>query len=294
MKTGLVFLIIGLILAGCAGPAPVQSTQLALGTSVEITVSDDDKPREVIRKAIDQAFAEIKRVENIFSRHIPESEISQINTSAGIHPVSVGEETIALLERSREFSELSNGAFDITVGPLLELWGFSAQFKGNIPPQEKILETLELVGYQQININKLENNVSFARPGMNLTMGGIGAGYAVDRAVAILQDAGIKNALVNAGGDIYALGRRNKDSRWRVAVQNPREKNAILTVLELENQAVTTSGDYQRYFEANGTRFSHIINPKTGYPCSNIPASVTVLAGDCTTADALATALFVL
>jgi len=129
---------------------------------------------------------------------------------------------------------------------------------------------------------------------MSLDLGGIAKGYAVDKAIVVLRKEGIEAALLNAGGDIYCLGGRDKNKKWRVALQHPRKKNSILTVLELEDMACATSGDYQKYIQIDGRRYSHIINPKSGYPCTDVPASVTVLAEDCASADALATSIFVL
>ncbi|MBU4140699.1 MAG: FAD:protein FMN transferase [Candidatus Omnitrophica bacterium] len=272
----------------------VKKAQPALGTIVEITVADKDKPRPFLNAAIELAFAEIERVEHLLSRFNPESDISRINAYACLKPTEVSPETIRLIEESIKFSRITQGAFDITVCPLMQAWGFEEKYKRHPPDLEQIKEALDKVGYRNINILKQEQSVFLAQPAMSLDLGGIAKGYAVDKAIAVLRQEGIKNALVNAGGDIYALGVRGKNRKWRVAVQHPRKNQAVLAMLELEDKAVATSGDYQKYIEISGRRYSHIINPESGNPCSEVPASVTVLAGDCLAADALATSIFVL
>lgn len=297
MKKALILFLCFISLSGCTRPALVKKAKIYLGTIVEITVADQDKSIDAINSAIKKAFAEIGRVEALLSRFNPESDISKINSIAWIRPVKVSPETIALLEKSIMFSGLTDGAFDITVYPLMKLWGFVGKDKPGIPEPEQLKEALGKVGYQNINILKQEQSVFLGLEGMSLDLGGIAKGYAVDRAIAVLRQEGIRNALVNAGGDIYALGNRfDKDSlrRWRIAVQHPRKSNAILTTLEIQDKAVATSGDYQKYIEIEGRRFSHIINPDTGFPVEGVPCSVTVLAEDCLTADALATSVFIL
>ncbi len=258
MKKALVLFVIFIFFSGCSGPA-VKKTRTLLGTIVEITVVDRDKPRRAINRSLEKAFREIERIEQLLSRFRPGSDISRINRDAYLRPTKVAFETIALIEKSIRFSQLTDGAFDIT---------------------------LERAGYRNIKILKQRQRVSFANAGMKLDLGGIAKGYAVDKAIEVLKQEGIKNALINAGGDIYGLGLKDRQGSWQVGLQHPRKKDVILAVLELEDRACATSGDYERR--------GHIINPKTGYPCKDAPASVTVLAEDCLTADALATSVFVL
>lgn len=282
-------------LSGCAQPHLVKKVQPALGTIVEITVADKDMPRRVATQAIEKAFAEIKRVEDLLSKFKSESDISRINANAYIRPTKVSSETITLLEKTILFSQLTNGAFDITVSPLMQAWGMRDKQKKRYRPSEKELkEALDRVGYQNIDIIKQKQTVFLTHPGTSLDLGGIAKGYAVDKAIAVLREKGIKNALINAGGDIYAMGTRDEQKKWRVALQHPRKEGVTLTVLELKDKACATSGDYERYVEIEGNRYSHIINPKSGQPCTAAPASVTVLAEDCLGADALATSIFVL
>jgi thiamine biosynthesis lipoprotein len=284
-----------LFFSGCTAQIPVTMARPYLGTLVEITVADQDKPREIINTAIEKAFTEIGRVEALLSRFDPKSEISQINVHSGIQPVKVSMETIRLIEQAIVFSRLTGGAFDITIYPLLEIWGMGqGSSLQHIPTTGQIREILKRVGYQYIEISRQQQTVFLRQPAMSLDLGAIAKGYAVDRAVAILRHEGIQHALVNAGGDVYAMGNKNKAKKWRVAIQHPRKENTFLATLQLSNEAAATSGDYQQYIEIDGKRYSHIVNPSTGLPVEDSPCSVTVLAQDCTTSDALATALFVL
>jgi thiamine biosynthesis lipoprotein len=294
MKRLLFLLVICLSLSGCKQAGPVKKTQPALGTVVEIMVADEDKSQRNINAAIGKAFSEIKRIEGLISKFDFQSDISWINARGCVEPAKVNPETINLIENSIKFSQLTDGAFDITARPLIELWGFEGTPGENMPTALELAETLEKVGYKNIKLNRQENVVSLTRPEMSLDLGAIGKGYAVDRAAAVLRQEGIKSALVNAGGDIYCLGRRSKTEKWEIAVRHPRKKEGVLALLELEDQAVATSGDYEKYFMIKGKRYSHIIDPRTGYPCASTPAGVTVLADSCFAADALATSILVL
>ena len=290
----MICVINSLLLAGCTEQTLVKRTKFFLGTIVEITVAKDNQPRAVIECAIDKAFAEIERVEELLSRFKHESDINCINTYASFEPTEVNPETIRLIEKSIEFSQLTDGAFDITISPLLQAWGFKQNNRQHAPEHSMLKEALQKVGYQHIEISKKRREVFLGQKGMCLDLGGIAKGYAVDRAITILKKEGINRALVNVGGDIYALGKPSARKKWRIAVHHPRKRNSFLTSLELQDQAIATSGDYENYIVIEGKKYSHIINPKSGMPCENIPASVTVLAEDCLSADALATSIFVL
>jgi thiamine biosynthesis lipoprotein len=268
-------LLLSLIfLCGCsqAPTALITTCRPALGTFVEITVADKDKSPRFIHRAIKKAFLEIERIEGLLSKYKTNSDVSRINNYSGRGTTEVNPETITVIARSLEFSRLTKGAFDVTVQPM----------------------AAQRAGFTNIKINEQDKSVFLAKPEMTLDLGGIAKGYAVDKAVAILKEERIKSALVNAGGDIYAFGSPQESRSWQTALQHPRKSDAVLTVLEIQDKAIATSGDYQRYVEISGRRYSHIIDPRTGYPCAEIPASVTVLAADCLSADALATSLFVL
>ncbi|MEI6631541.1 MAG: FAD:protein FMN transferase [bacterium] len=269
----------GLIL-GCEKSPLHKSTRVMLGTFVEV-ISDDKLASQVV-------FNEIKRIEKLLSKYDPQSEVSRLNQYESL---AVSPETFYIIEQAKYFWQISSGAFDITVGPLLDLWGFSDK-KYHKPTQAEVERMLRLVGSDKIIIDKNKNTVELKIPGMKLDLGAIAKGYAVDCAVKRLKEQGIKNCLINAGGQIYCLGTKY-GKPWRVAIRNPR-KDSLLDNLELRNTAVSTSGDYEQYFIIEKKRYSHIMNPKTGYPAASGVTSVTVIASSGLTADALATAIFVL
>lgn len=282
----------GVFLSGCSIQQPYQQTRILLGTYITIKIADADKSAVQLKEAVNKAFAEIKKVEDLLSSFRQGNTVDKINNS-GTNEVLLDEDTFYILEKAKYFYEISDSAFDITVLPLLELWGFHKK-NYSLPSEEAIKETLRRVGSNKMMLNKEKKSLRFLKDGMKIDLGGIGKGYAVDRAVYILRKEGVKNALVAAAGDIYCIGRKSKSEKWKVGIRDPIRKNKIIQELELEDVAISTSGSYENYFEVGGKRYSHIINPKTGRPVENNLLSVTIIAKDNITADALATAVFVL
>ena len=285
-----IFYFLVFILAGCSQGPLVRETRVLMDTFCEISCYASDKDKAV--KAIDAAFKEIERVEGIFSKFNENSEVSKINAIAGLEKVAVTKETFSLTERAVYYSRISDGAFDITVAPLMEIWGFVRRYK-LIPDKEVIEKTLESVGYKNIELYPEELSVRFLNKGTKIDFGGIAKGYAVDRAKDILAAAGIKNGLINLGGNIFALGSAPGKKKWKIGVEDPRNKGKLLHSFELIDKAISTSGNYERFFEIEGKRYSHIINPVTGEPCQGI-ISVTVMADSAEQADAFSTAIFVM
>lgn len=291
---GVIFsMICGIIFSGCdIEKVPYEETRVLLGTYVTIKVSDQDETGTEKREAVNKAFFEIARIENLLSSFKRGNVIDKINNS-GIDEVFLDEETFYVLEKAKYFYEISSGAFDITVMPLLELWGF---YKKNyaVPNQEEISKVLKKIGADKMILNKEKKSVRFLVEGMKIDLGGIAKGYAVEKAIGVLKKNGIENALVACAGDIRVIGKRSKWKKWTVGIRDPLKKDNILEQVELEDSAISTSGSYERFFEIGGKKYCHIINPKTGRPAETDILSVTVIAGDCLTADALATAVFVL
>lgn len=286
-------IICAVIFSGCSlKKGPYQETRVSLGTYVTIKVQDADKGTEEKRDAANKAFDEVRRIEGLLSSFKEGNIIDRINNS-GTNEVFLDEETFYVLERSKYFYEASDGAFDITVLPLLEIWGFHEK-KYMVPDEDKLKETLKRIGSDKMILDNKKKSVRFLEPGMKIDLGGIAAGYAVDRAVLVLKENGINNALVDAGGDIYCLGEKSKGKKWSVGIRDPRRNNRIIKTLYLKDIAVTTSGTYEKFFEKGGKRCSHIMDPRTGRPVDNELSSATIIAGDCLTADALATAAMVL
>lgn len=263
-----------------------------MGTRVEITIADHGKSQKQKREAVRQAFEAIQEADRLMSNYRADSEVSKLN-QAGYKGAAVGPEVLSVLTRAYQVSELTDGAFDITVAPLIQLWGLNGETpRTALPSDQEIERVRKLVDFRSVTI--VENRVRFNQVDMRIDLGGIAKGYAVDRAVEVLRENNIAHAMVNAGGDLYCLGGRDHFSGWKVGIRHPRQLKEIIRVLEIKDKAMATSGDYERFVQIKGTRYSHIINPKTGRPVDNGVVSVTVLAGDSMTADALATGVFVL
>ncbi len=285
-----------LLLNGCrgAGTPPgnriFRETKLLMGTTVEITVRGEDKA--LAGQAVEQAFREIEKVDNLMSTFKADSEISLINREGDRRPIKVSRDTFRVIRESLRLSEQSAGAFDISVAPLITLWRTAKKNK-QLPGPGKLKETLALVGYRNIVIDEEKRTVGFRKKGMRINLGGIAKGYAVDRAVAKLRERGIKRAIVNAGGDLYLLGRPPEKDFWTIGLRHPGKKGKILGSIQARDEAIVTSGNYENYFTLDGKRYGHILDPRTGKPVEGI-LSVTVLAKDAFRADGLATAIFVL
>jgi len=262
-----------------------MGTQVTIMVRLEAGVS---KAQAVI--AVDKAFREIDRVEQLMSEWLPASEVSKINQQAG-SAVSVSKETLTLLETSKQVGEWTDGAFDVTWAAMRGLWHFGNDtFE---PPSTAARRTVRrLVDYEKLQLDKQSQTVRLAVPGMAIGVGGIAKGYGVERALSVLQASGLQHVVVSAGGDMAVRGRK-LDRQWHVGIRHPRQPNNLLGTIAIADEAVVTSGDYERYREHDGVRYHHIIDPRTGMPARGTQ-SVTIVARDATIADALATGVFVL
>ncbi len=258
-----------------------REKRVAMGTFVEVISSE--------KEAIDIVFKEISRIEKLLSKYDPDSEVSKLNK---LGRLKASPETFYIVNKAKEFYFLTNGAFDITVGPLMDLWGFTSR-EYSRPSEGKIKEALRLVGSDKIILHQKDNVIQFKLSGMKIDLGAIAKGYAVDCAVRRLKGSGIKSCLINVGGQIYCLG--SKFSRpWKIAVRNNPSNPGRAASLSLKDKAVATSGDYEQFFWDNQRTYGHIFDPRTGYPCPADFFSVTVIADDSLTVDCLSTAVFVL
>ena len=265
-----------------------KDSRLLMGTIVEVISPD--------QQAADIAFKEIKRIENLLSYYKDDSEVSRLNKQGRLR---VSQEALYVINKAGEFWQATQGAFDVVVAPLMELWGFYHR-DYRLPSDSEIKERLELIGFDKLEIDG--SIIEFGIEGMRIDLGAIAKGFAIDCAVKKLRLAGINSALLNAGGDIYCLGNK-QGIPWRVAINPaPARRGGVKAgrspdfggYLELEDKAVATSGDYEQFFFVNNIRYCHILNPKTGKPAESGIISVSVVAEDCLTADALATSIFVL
>ncbi len=280
--------------AGPAKPAPeskwVFSGQ-AMGTVVQVTVWHEDEA--AASRAAQAAFEEMQRLDRLMTTWLPDSEVSRINSAAGVAAVPVSEETFAVIERALDISRRSGGVFDITVGAFRGLWKFDEDLDGTLPTSAEVAARKKLVSWRDLIIDRKQRTVKLRRKGMAITLGGIAKGYAVDRCVALLRQAGFPDFIFQAGGDLYVSGKKDTQP-WVVGIRDPRgARDVPFAVAAIEDHAFSTSGDYERGFVKDGVRYHHILDPRTAYP-AKASRSVTVLAKDAFTADAWSKVLFIL
>ena len=257
-----------------------------MGTSVRVELWHEDAT--VARAAMGAVMDEMNRIDTTMSPFKPDSELSRINRDAANKPVPISQEMFGLITRSIEFSKLSGGAFDITFSSV----GYLYDYRKNVKPtDEQIAEALPGINYRHLRLDPKAQTIRYARPGVRIDLGGIAKGYAVDNCIAILRSRGIRNAIVTAGGDTRLLGDR-RGRPWNVGIRDPRRRGEVVALLPLENVAISTSGDYERYFEEDGVRHHHIINPKTGKSATGV-RSVTVIGPDGVTTEGLTKSVFV-
>lgn len=260
----------------------LKQTKILMGTVVDIQVQDSDK--EKASEAIAKAFDEIKRIDDLFSSYNNESPVWKINHSK-YDLTKIPNELFGLIKFSDSLWKISNGAFDVSLGNLIELWNLKSEHPA-LPSREKLNENLAASGWKNVRL-KNDNSIFLANK-TKLDFSAAAKGYAVDRAIDIIRRSGVSAALVNAGGEVKGYG---KD--WIVGIQHPRNKNEIISRIKINEMSVATSGDYEQYFEYEGKRYHHILNPKTGMPAEGCQ-SVTIICEENKIADALATAVFVM
>ena len=271
----------------------VKVSKFLMGTVVETDVQGPDVP--TCQKALLLAYQEMSRVENLLSYQIPTSEVNRINQQAGIYPVKVSDETFQILKRAKGYSEKFNGLFDVTIGALSDRWGFSDNDRKEItvPSDSEIAALLPIINYKMMILNDHDTTVYLEKKGMEIDLGGIAKGYAIDRGVAVLKQNGIQQFFLNAGGDIYTSGKKDGIQEWWVGIKHPRNLDSVIARLKLSDYAVATSGDYERFAIIDGKRYHHILDPRNGFPSTQCQ-SVSILAPTAEEADAIATYVFVL
>ncbi len=266
----------------CLTPREVSVTDFAMDTAVTI------KAEGFSKKAVNLAIAEIKRLDRLMSTQNPKSDVYKINSAPKNAETKVDGEVFYLIEKSVEISKITDGAFDITVNPLCTLWDIKSQ-NPQVPNDEDIADAKRCVGYQNLELNKKRATITKKADGMTITLGAIAKGYATDKAVQILKDNNVKNAIIDFGGNIYILGKEK-----RVGLQTPFEKRGTyFDVLNVSDVSVVSSGAYERYFQKDGKIYHHIIDAKSGYPAQSGLDAVSVVHKKSYLADALSTAVFV-
>ncbi len=261
-----------------------------MGSRFEITANSEDD--ELAMKAIDAAIEEITRIEKLISSWDPESQTSEINRQAGIAPVKVDKELFDLIGRSKKISQLTDGSFDISYASMDKIWKFDGSVT-TLPTNEEISTSVSKINYQDIILDNNEQTVFLKNAGMKIGFGAIGKGYAANRGRVVMKSMGIKGGIVNAGGDLITWGKEADGNDWSIGIGDPKNKSKVLAWITVGEMAVVTSGNYEKFIMINGKRYSHIIDPKTGYPVHGLK-SVTIICPDAELSDALATSVFIM
>jgi len=281
--------LIMLILASCLNRIEPSRMEFALGTVCSITLYD--KGNAAIYRDI---FSRLREIESRMSVNLPDTDVARINAAAGTAPVQVHDDVFEVIRKALYFAEASGGAFDPTVGPLVSIWGIGTE-NPRVPSQAEIDAALSLINWRDVELNHEQRSVFLKRSGMALDLGAIAKGYAADEAAAIIRRAGLKQAIIDLGGNILTYGKKKDKSPWRVGVQDPLEdRGESLGKITGSECTVVTSGIYEKFFEADGRRYHHIFSPFSGYPADSGLLSVTIIAKNSIDADALSTAVFVL
>ena len=280
-------LVLALLLSTGVSAGWLKKEADVMGTRIVVELYHKDPA--VAQQGVQAVMGEMRRIDAAMSPFIDSSELSLVNREAEQHPVKISNELFRLLQRANRVSTLTHGAFDITFASV----GFLYDYRKAVRPDDRQRsEATALINYHRLKLDEARKTVRFTRPGMRIDLGGIAKGYAVDRSMALLEQLDIHNALVRAGGDSRVSGNR-WGRPWTIGIRDPRDRKGVVAVIPLEDVAVSTSGDYERFFEQDGVRYHHIINPRTGDSARELQ-SVTIIGPDATTTDALSTSVFVL
>lgn len=267
-----------------------KKTTLLMGGRFDISIVAKDSA--IASQKIEEVIAEITRIENLISDWKPDSQISEVNQNAGIRPVKVDREVFELTERAIKLSEITKGGFDISFAAMDRIWKFDGSMT-EMPSAEAIKKSVEKVGYRNIILDSVQSTIFLKIKGMKIGFGALGEGYATDKCRAMMIAQGINAGIINGSGDMSTWGKQPNGSPWKIGITNPFKPEKLLGVVSLEQEAVTTSGSYEKFVVFNGKRYSHIINPATGYPATGL-CSVTIFGPNAETANGLSTSIMVL
>lgn len=292
----LVLIVLLALTAGCTETKTIQKSETVMDTVVTLSARGDNA-----EAAVDESLARLRELEGLASATIPTSDVARLNDAAGNGEwVRLSPEIFHLLEVSQEYSERSQGAWDVTAGPLIKLWGIGTD-AARVPTDAEVQAARALVGYRRLQLDAATSSARLLDEGMSIDLGGIAKGLAVDEVRKIYEEQGIEDGLINLGASsMYALGQNERGGEWRVGVRHPRgAADSVLAVVSLSGEALSTSGDYERYIEQDGVRYHHIIDPRTGYPARSGAISDTVvvdgeLADAGMLSDLLTTTVFIL
>ncbi|HOS70418.1 MAG TPA: FAD:protein FMN transferase [Bacillota bacterium] len=289
-------LISVLLLSGCqkslsnTSAKPLSKTNFLLGTIIEISVYD--KKDEAL---LDKAFERIREIEGKMTINNAEnSEIISLNQASGKNEVKLSPDTFYVVEKGKEYSRKSGGLFDITIGPVVKLWNIGTDYAA-VPMKNKLEEAVGLVDYRKLSLNSGNYTAFLEEPGMQVDLGAIAKGYAADEAVRILKENGVGHAIINLGGNVITIGGNPNGNPWRIGIQSPSDpRGDYLGIVQIQDQAVVTSGTYERYFEEDGKIYHHILNPITGYPVENNLSSASIITGKSIDGDGLSTTVLLM
>lgn len=295
IKRAILFLIlfISMVLTGCGtqNEESISKNDFLLDTVVSIRLYDVPAEKEVL---IDESFALIAELEDVLSVHVEGSDLYNIMTQAGIAPVEVSGLTMEIFTKSIAYSEMTDGKFDVSAGPLISLWNIDPP-NGHVPSQEELEEVLPLIDYSKIIIDEENQTVYLEDEGMVANLGAIAKGFIADKVKDYLVEAGIEHAIINLGGNVLLIGDKADGTAFRIGVQDPDAlRNTYLGVIETTDNSLVSSGDYERYFEQDGVRYHHILDPDTGYPSDTSLRQVSIISPKSVDGDALSTSVFLL
>ena len=279
------------LLSGCSKNSnlsePLSKSELLMGTVITVTLYDS-KDQEIL----DKVFDKVRDLESILSINENGTLVDKINEEAGIKPVKVDEDTYTIIKKGVEYSKLSNGLFDISVGPIVKLWSIGLP-EAKVPTKEEIEEKLPLIGFNDIELNDNDRTVYLKRKGMMIDLGGIAKGYTADVISKILTNEGVNSAIIDLGGNVVTHGKKPSGDEWKIGIQNPfAQRGGIIGTLTISNKSIVTSGIYERFIEKDGVKYHHILNPKTGYPYENEIAGITIISDISSSGDGLSTSVF--
>lgn len=283
------FTMVAMVLSGCSKKVvePISKTEFLMGTVCSVKIYDKSST-----KILDKAFKRISEIENIMSINKEDSEVIHINDAAGDKPIKVSDGTMEVLKEGVKFAGLTGGKMDITVGPLVKLWGIGTE-EARVPSEKEIQEKKALIDYKNLILDEKNKTAFLNNKGMMIDLGAIAKGYTADEVYNVLKKNGVKHAIINLGGNVFAMGTNITGAPWKIGIQSPfSQRGEIIGVIEAENKSIVTSGIYERYFEQDSKSYHHILSTDTGYPCDNTIAGVSIVSEKSIDGDALSTSVF--
>ncbi|NKF06435.1 FAD:protein FMN transferase [Clostridium gasigenes] len=272
--------------------SPLSRTESIMGTVVKVTLYDSDD-----EKILDKAFDRVREIEKSVSINKDGTILDKVNDSSGISPVIVDDDTLTIVKKGLEYSNISNGLFDITIGPLVKLWSIGLPEERSpqqgVPSKEELDVALSYINHNAVELNEEDKSIFLKNPHMIIDLGGIAKGYAADKVSEVLTENNVHSAIIDLGGNIFAHGKKTSGENWKIGIQNPASsRNDILGTIEVNNKSVVTSGTYERFVEYDGVKYHHILNPKTGFPYENNISGISIISDKSIDGDALSTSVF--